>query len=413
MTFFRRTSVIAVGVLLFLCGAIGAWAVFASKPPESKTAAKSSSATLNKVNESDLGLITLTEKAEQHLGIQAKPMERKKVPRSRTYGGEVMVPSGKAILVAAPMQGTLRAPSGGLLQVGQRVKKGQPIISLLPLLSPESATTLAASRADLEGQAKNAETQSLAMKLALDRAQRLFQQEAGSKRGVEEAQAQYDLSVRSLEAAVSRLAILTKALGDTATGRAEPIELEAPEDGILRSLSALPGQNVPAGAALFEVINLSEVWVRVPVYVGDAREIAAAESARVGNLNMQPGEEAWTAKPIEAPPSANSLAATVDLFYALKNDESKLTPGQRVGVQLLLAGEIDSLTVPWSAVLHDLQGGTWVYEVKGPLKYCRQRVVVRYATGGDAVLADGPKPGTMIVTEGAVELFGAETGFSK
>ena len=409
----RHASMIALGGLLFFGGALSAWVTFAAKPSEGKSATKNSPATVNKVSESDLGIITLTEKAEQHLGIQTKPLERKKVPRTRTYGGEVMVPSGKDIYVSAPMQGTLRAPQGGLLQVGQRVKKGQPIISLLPLLSPESATTLAASRADLEGQVKNAQTQSQAMKLALDRALRLYQQEAGSKRGVEEAQAQYDLSLRTLEAAESRLAILTKALGDSATGRTEPIDLEAPEDGILRTVSALPGQNVPAGAAIFEVINLSEVWVRVPVYVGDMREIAASESARVGSLNMQPGEEAWTGKPIEAPPSANPMAATVDLFYAIKNTEAKLTPGQRVGVQLTLAGENESLTAPWSAVLHDLQGGTWVYEVKGPLKYARQRVVVRYVLGGDAVLAEGPKPGTMIVTEGAVELFGAETGFSK
>jgi hypothetical protein len=40
-------------------------------------------------------------------------------------------------------------------------------------------------------------------------------------------------------------------------------------------------------------------------------------------------------------------------------------------------------------------------------------VVLRYVRDGEAVLASGPKPGTRIVTNGAAELFGAETGFSK
>jgi membrane fusion protein, heavy metal efflux system len=40
-------------------------------------------------------------------------------------------------------------------------------------------------------------------------------------------------------------------------------------------------------------------------------------------------------------------------------------------------------------------------------------VVVRFVRDGLAVLASGPKAGTKVVTAGAAELFGAETGFSK
>jgi hypothetical protein len=38
---------------------------------------------------------------------------------------------------------------------------------------------------------------------------------------------------------------------------------------------------------------------------------------------------------------------------------------------------------------------------------------VRYVTGTTAVLAAGPEVGARVVTAGAAELFGAETGFSK
>jgi multidrug efflux pump subunit AcrA (membrane-fusion protein) len=119
------------------------------------------------------------------------------------------------------------------------------------------------------------------------------------------------------------------------------------------------------------------------------------------------------AKPVEAPPSANAAAATVDLFYELPNSDGALRPGQRLGVALPLRAEEESLVVPWSAVLHDIHGGTWVYEATGPQTFVRRRVQVRYVVDSMAVLATGPKPGAMVVTDGAAELFGTEVGFGK
>ena len=211
MSVIHRAKPIIVGLLVMLGTAGGAWWIVNAKPPEKKSHHATAAAELKKVNEGDLGVITLTEEAEQRLGVRTMPAEKKSVKRVRFYGGEVMVPAGKNILVAAPMQGTLQAPAGGVPQAGQVVTKGQHVFSLLPLFSPEASTTLATSRADVEGQVRNAQTQLAAMKLALERAQRLFQSEAGSKRSVEEAQAQHDLALRTLEAAESRLTILTKA----------------------------------------------------------------------------------------------------------------------------------------------------------------------------------------------------------
>ncbi len=405
---------ILAGLVVIGGTGFGAWWIVTAKAPATKSTSHAPAAEFKKVNESELGTVTLTEDAEKRLGVVAGVIEMKDVLRARTYGGEVIAPAGKTILVSAPMQGTLQAPKDGVPQAGELIKKGRHVISLMPLFSPEASMTMAASRADIEGQVKNAETQVAAMKLALARAERLFNEEAGSKRAVEEAQAQHDLAQRTLEAANLRLAILTKAVGNVADGVAKPIEVTSPEDGILRNVLALPGQSVPSGGALFEVVDLSEVWVRVPVYVGDLRDLASEGNAEVGDLSMRSGDPTWSATPVKAPPSANPLSATVDLFYAVtKNAEAKLTPGQRVGVKLRTTESGSSLTAPWSSIVHDLSGGTWVYEVKGPRTYQRRRVVVRYSLDGLAVLASGPAAGTKVVSEGAIELFGAETGFIK
>jgi hypothetical protein len=155
------------------------------------------------------------------------------------------------------------------------------------------------------------------------------------------------------------------------------------------------------------------VWVKTPVYVGDVAEIDTAAEASVGTLTQKHPVVVRKATPVSAPPSANAVASTIDLFYKLDNHPQEYTPGQRVAVSLPLRDESESLTAPWSAIVFDIHGGTWVYERTGETTFARRRVLVRYVTDDIAVLADGPSPGTKIVTAGAAELFGAETGYSK
>ena len=204
-------------------------------------------------------------------------------------------------------------------------------------------------------------------------------------------------------------------VGEFESGTATPISINAPEDGLLRTLSASPGQTVPGGALLFDLVNTERVWIRVPVYVGDLGHLDPKADAMVSPLAAKPGLTEQTAKSVPAAPSANALAGTVDLFYELDNRESKFSPGHRVSARLTLNDPDDSLTVPWEAVLHDIHGGTWVYEQLSEGTFTRRRVEVRYVTGNVAYLKpkSAPKVGTVVVTKGTAELFGTEAGFSK
>lgn len=360
-----------------------------------------------------MGQVALSPDAEERLGLTTARVERKSVRPTRVYGGEVIVPVGRTILVAAPLAGILRAPETGAPIAGRKVTKGEHLFYLVPILSQDARTTLAAAREDAAGQVNNARTQLEMSQLALARAERLYKADAGSKRAVEETKAQHDTALRLLEATQSRLGILAKALEDANAERAEPIPITAPETGVLRNVAALPEQHLPLGAAIFEVIDLAEVWVRVPIYVGDVPGIDRRRTVHIGNLNAHAGERAWPATPVDAPPSADPVAATVDLYFQLDNTAPNFTPGQRVGVTIPLRGNEESLTVPWGAVVYDIQGGSWIYRRIGPHAYQRERVFVRYVTDETAVLASGPAVGSEVVSQGAQELFGTETGFSK
>ncbi|MBX3400163.1 MAG: efflux RND transporter periplasmic adaptor subunit [Gemmataceae bacterium] len=390
----------------------GAWWLVTHKPQESKTEKPAPPANVSKVvKEEDLNTILLTEEAEGRIGLKLGRVEKKSVRRVRVYGGEVTIPVGRTILVAAPLGGMLKAPTGGIPAAGQTVKAGQEILQLLPLLTPDGRATLSASLAEADGQVNTAKTQVELSQIALDRAKKVLKEGAGSQRQVDESQAAFELATKTLTAMSARRAILAKVVGDVEAGTTAPIAIPAPQDGIIRTVSALPGQTVPSGAALFEIADLSTLWVRVPLPVGDLDGIDRMATVQVGKLSGSTTNA--SAKPVAAPPSANALASTVDLFYELPNEKRSLMPGQRLGVTVPLADEVESPTVPWSALVFDIHGGTWLYEAVGSRSYVRRRAVVRYTTGPDAVLASGPPVGTSIVTEGVQQLFGAETGFIK
>ena len=79
-------------------------------------------------------------------------------------------------------------------------------------------------------------------------------------------------------------------------------------------------------------------------------------------------------------------------------------------VALKLKNKEKGLTVPQSAVLYDIHGGTWVYKNTKSNEFVRSRIELQTIVNKWAVLARGPKEGTNIVTSGAAELFGTEFG---
>lgn len=74
------------------------------------------------------------------------------------------------------------------------------------------------------------------------------------------------------------------------------------------------------------------------------------------------------------------------------------------------AGGTTRKVVPYSALLYDVHGKTWVYKNPEPLTFLRHQVEVDYIQGDQAVLVDGPETGTEVATVGVAELYGTEFG---
>ena len=86
------------------------------------------------VSESSLTTITLSAEAIIRLGIKTTVVDSGMVGPTRTVGGEVIVPPGQSLTIAAPTAGTVLPPDGRALPLpGARVARGDALLRLLPL----------------------------------------------------------------------------------------------------------------------------------------------------------------------------------------------------------------------------------------------------------------------------------------
>lgn len=80
----------------------------------------------------------------------------------------------------------------------------------------------------------------------------------------------------------------------------------------------------------------------------------------------------------------------------------------QVREERLAPSEPPRMVVPYSALIYDPQGTTWIYTNTEPRTFVRHRVDVDYIKGDLAILNDGPPTGTLVASVGAAELYGTE-----
>lgn len=383
--------------------------------------------------ETQLALVTLSADADKRLGIKTVAVVSETVEPRRTLGGQAFVPIGNTIAVSAPVAGIVSRPSKKPIPIpGTHVERGDALLNLVPMLSPErdvptpaEQVQLVGARANLvaaqtvsKGDVDRSQAEVDAAKIALNRAEKLFQDRAGPRKAVDDAQGLLNVSQSVLEAATERekqLGELLKTLQQPSTSSEEVIALplSTPISGIVNRLDISEGQSVSSGALLFEIVNLDTIWVRVPVFVDLLPTIETDKHARLVSLSGDTLKLSADAKPIAAPPTADAMTSSADLYYEVDNRELGLRPGQRIGVELPLKGATESLVVPSASILYDVNGGAWVYVMSGKRQYQRHPVSIRWADGDKTILAMGPTVGTEVVVDGAAELFGTEFGTGK
>ncbi len=180
--------------------------------------------------------------------------------------------------------------------------------------------------------------------------------------------------------------------------------------GIPANRLAVSDRRGGVGSAKYTGGFPGDLLVSIPVSPSELQSVAAQEPARIRALTRGEKKTWVTANPIDKMP-VNGDKPRVNLHYAVAGTDHGLVPGQRVSVELIRAGAgKPQKIVPYSSVLYDVRGNTWVYINPKPLVFVRHAIKVDFIEGNDAVLTDGPAVGTKVVSVGAPELYGAETG---
>lgn len=110
----------------------------------------------------------------------------------------------------------------------------------------------------------------------------------------------------------------------------------------------------------------------------------------------QPAEVASVDTPQDGGPGTVTLVAE-----AAKRLDVRTTP--------VTAGPA-GLVVPYTAVIYEPDGSAWVYVQTKDLTYQRASIAVGNIAGDQVTLSSGPQAGTLVVSQGAAELVGVETG---
>lgn len=241
----------------------------------------------------------------------------------------------------------------------------------VPTNSVSNLAQLGTQQVAADGEIARTQAQVRLARIALGRATALVQEEAGSVRARDEAAAALATAQAAADAAVAQRRLL--------------------------------------GPSIRSLGNQASVWVRVPVFGTDVAGVERGRAALVRPLGD--GGTPRSARAVQAPPSANAVAGTVDLYFAIDNRDRAYRIGQRVGVTLPIAGGSHAgLSVPTAAIVRDTNGGEWVYARTAPDTFVRQRIEIASTSGNRAILSRGLANGAEVVTAGAAELFGSEFG---
>jgi Cu(I)/Ag(I) efflux system membrane fusion protein len=131
--------------------------------------------------------------------------------------------------------------------------------------------------------------------------------------------------------------------------KAEPVlTVYAPSSGIVMKREALPGKYVEPGTTLYEIADLSTVWISADIYESEVAATKLGQPASV-TFAAYPGET-FHGKVAYLYPTLNTEARTVRVRLELPNPGLKLKPGM-YGNVTLQTDAVKTLVVPKEAVL--------------------------------------------------------------
>lgn len=323
--------------------------------------------------------------------IKVGTAESLSVGQSFTVAARIDVDETRVTRVGSPVLGRI---SSLLVQEGQQVKKGQ-VLALL------NSTGL--SDAQL-GFLKALSAKQLTQR-AVDRAQQLLKADVIGAAELQRREAELSEATAELDAARDQLVLLgmtTENIDELRRTRNinSVARIVAPMDGTVLDRKVTLGQMIQPADTVFDVADLSNVWVVADVPEQNAGLLVEgtaveAELPAFANLNLR-GKLSFVGATLN--PETRTLRVRMDL----PNPRGRFKPAM-LATMILKDSATRRAMVPLAAIVRE--GNTEsIFVERSPGDYQLRQVTLGEEYDGRRVLLEGLKPNERIVIDGAFHL---------
>jgi len=181
---------------------------------------------------------------------------------------------------------------------------------------------------------------------------------------------------------------------------ADSVPIRSPVDGFVTARNVVPGAAVQPGPPLFEVANLSRVWVIADVFEQDAARLHVGQKGTL-ELAAYPGER-FDGRVQLVYPTLAAATRTLKVRLELANRPGpggvKLRPGMSGNLSLALPAE-SGLVVPAEALV-DTGDHRYVFVASGGGHFEPRAVVVGARAGDKVQIVSGVAAGETVVATG-------------
>jgi Cu(I)/Ag(I) efflux system membrane fusion protein len=175
---------------------------------------------------------------------------------------------------------------------------------------------------------------------------------------------------------------------------ARDVNVRAPARGHITRRSAIQGLYVSPGTELFQIADLSTVWVLADVYESEMARVRVGQKASF-ETSAWPGER-FTGRVTFVYPSINAGTRTLQARLEFRNPGLKLRPGLYGDVSLE-TGASEAVIVPREALV-DTGDVQYVFVAKGGGRFEPRRVRVGWSGEDKVAILEGVADGERVVT---------------
>lgn len=319
------------------------------------------------------------------------------------YGSIVPRPVGHAQIIA-PIAGRFSPADGDDgIQPGTMVQANEVIGFIEPQYTGPEMTAqllnrseLISSRVQVERDLAQSRQQMEKAKKELERTRSLYKQKAKSQRELEQAELDYRLAKESFDSAQRLLSQLNESKDAVSKGQ---FPIISPIQGTISHMEAVAGSYIETNGELFEIIDLSTVWVDAHVYEQDISLLQNDIHAYV-TTPTYPDQFFECNHLVHIGAKLEQGTRTLPVKYEIANSNKKLKVGMAVTVYLEIKPIANVLSIPQKAVV-DENARSVVYVQLDGETFEKRVVTLGRKDRGMVEVVNGLEPGERIVTEGA------------